>query len=287
MILKKCMLTANRCYQQNKKMTKVTGIVVHSTVANNKTLKRYVQPIKADKDYTAIMNDLGTNLYGNHWNKASASVCVHAFIGTNKKGEVETYQTLPWDICCWGVGSGKKGSYNYNPTARIQFEICEDNRKDVNYFNKAFKEAIELCAYLCKKHNLTVDKICSHSEAYKAGYGSNHGDPEHWMKKFGKDMDWFRDEVEELLTGKHTAKAYSGTFPTLPSRGYFKNGDKGTQVKNLQMFLNWCLGNCLAVDGIIGGNTTAAVKVFQRHYGLAVDGLFGKDSLAKAKTIKK
>ena len=291
MNLKKCMLTANRCYKQNTKMTnnKPTGIVVHSTGANNKTIKRYVQPLKTDKDYSTIIEDVGKNLYGNHWNRSSVDKCVHAFIGTNKNGDVVTYQNLPWDVCCWGCASGKNGSYNKNPNARIQFEICEDNTKNADYFDAAFKEAIELCAYLCEEYNIPVDKICSHKEAYKAGYGSNHGDPEHWMKNFGKDMAWFRDEVEKLLGGekKHTAKAYSGTLPTLPSRGYFKNGDKGTQVKNLQKFLNWCLGNCLVVDGVIGGNTTAAVKIYQRHCGLAVDGLFGKDSLAKAKTIKK
>ena len=33
-----------------------------------------------------------------------------------------------------------------------------------------------------------------------------------------------------------TKKGYTGTFPTLPTRGYFKKGDKGTQVKNLQKF---------------------------------------------------
>ena len=291
MNLKKCMLTANRCYQQNKRITnrKPTGIVVHSTGANNKTLKRYVQPLKTDKDYNTIIADIGKNLYGNHWNRSAVSTCVHAFIGTNKAGAVETYQNLPWDICCWGVGSGKNGSYNYNPTARIQFEICEDNKKDKDYFNSAFKEAIELCAYLCEKYSISVDKICSHSEAYKAGYGSNHGDPEHWMKNFGKDMTWFRAEVQKLLDAskKHTAQKYTGTFPTLPSRGYFKNGDSGTQVKNLQKFLNWCVSSNLTVDGIIGAKTISAVKVFQNRYGLKVDGLFGSSSLAKAKTVTK
>ena len=178
---------------------KPTGIVVHSTGANNKTLKRYVQPLKTDADYNEIIADIGKNAYGNHWNKDSKSACVHAFIGVNAKKEVETYQTLPWDICCWGVGKGKKGSYNYNPTARIQFEICEDGLKDAAYFDQVFTEAAELCAYLCKEYGLGVEAICSHAESYKAGFGSNHGDCDHWLKKFGKDMDWFRAEVKALI----------------------------------------------------------------------------------------
>lgn len=205
MVLKQCILTANDCYKKGTKMTggKPTGIVVHSTGANNKNLKRYVQPLKTDADYDTIIADIGKNKYGNDWNHSAAdmkrSVCVHAFIGVNAKGTVETYQTLPFDVCCWGVGSGKKGSYNYNPQARVQFEMCEDGLKDATYFNAVMKEAQEFCAYLCKLYGFGVDKISSHHESYLAGYGGNHGDPENWLKPFGKTMDWFRAEVQKLL----------------------------------------------------------------------------------------
>ena len=204
MTLKECLLIENPCYKAGKKMTgnKPTGIVVHSTGANNKTLKRYVQPVAGQSYYNTVIADIGKNAYGNHWNTAGTNLCVHAFIGTNTLGKVETYQTLPFDVCCWGVGKGKNGSYNYNPTARVQFEICEDGLKDEVYFNAAMREAIEFCAHLCKKYGLTSSDICSHAEAYKAGYGSNHGDPDHWLKKFGKDMNWFRAEVDKLLNTK-------------------------------------------------------------------------------------
>lgn len=101
MVLKQCILTANDCYKKGTKMTggKPTGIVVHSTGANNKNLKRYVQPLKSDPNYDAIIADLGKNQYCNDWNHSAKemgrSVCVHAFIGVNAAGKVETYQTLP------------------------------------------------------------------------------------------------------------------------------------------------------------------------------------------------
>ena len=218
MTLKKCILTANDCYKKGTKMTggKPTGIVVHSTGANNKTLKRYVQPLKTDPDYAEIIADIGTNLYNNHWNMSAAqmgrSVCVHAFIGVNAAGKVETYQTLPFDICCWGVGSGSKGSYNYNPTARVQFEICEDGLNDEAYFTAAMKEAQEFCAYLCKLYGFGVDKISSHHESYLAGYGGNHGDCDHWLKRFGKTMDWFRAEVQKLLDADKQPSTPAGTL---------------------------------------------------------------------------
>ena len=82
-------------------------------------------------------------------------------------------------------------------------------------------------------------------------------------------------------------KAYTGTFPTLPARGSLRKGDKGTQVKHLQNFLNWCIPAGLDVDGSFGPKTLSAVKTYQKAYGLAVDGRFGPASLAKAKTIKR
>lgn len=228
MNLKKCILTANDCYKKGTKMAggKPTGIVVHSTGANNKTLKRYVQPLPTDPNYAEIMADIGTNVYGNHWNQSAAklgrSVCVHAFIGVNAAGKVETYQTLPFDICCWGVGSGSKGSYNYNPQARVQFEICEDTLNDRTYFDAAFKEAIEFCAYLCKLYGFGVDKISSHHESHLAGYGGNHGDCDHWLKKFGLTMDWFRAEVKKLLDKQPVV--IEPTKPTAKTLYYVQTG---------------------------------------------------------------
>lgn len=225
MTLKECMLINNDCFKAHKPIT-VTGIVVHSTGANNKTLKRYVNPIKTQECYADVVSDIGINLYGNHWNRSAkemgSSKCVHAFIGVNSKGEIETYQTLPFEVACWGVGSGKNGSYNYNPQARIQFEICEDGLADETYFNSAMKEAIEFCTYLCKTYNLSVSDICSHYEAYKAGYGSNHGDIDYWLKKFGKNMDWFRTEVDKLLSVKPKSY-YTVSVGTYTVR---KNADK-------------------------------------------------------------
>ena len=54
------------------------GIMVHSTGANNPTLRRYVGP---DDGL------LGANQYGNHWNTyrpGGRQVCVHGFIGKLK-----------------------------------------------------------------------------------------------------------------------------------------------------------------------------------------------------------
>lgn len=80
---------------------------------------------------------------------------------------------------------------------------------------------------------------------------------------------------------------YGGIFPKLPGRGYFKRGDKGAQVKNLQKFLNWFGNYKLAVDGSYGPKTEAAQKKFQKACGLKQDGMFGEASLSKAKRVRK
>lgn len=186
----KIILTKNPCYQANQKMTP-KGIVVHSTGANNPYIKRYVGP-----DDGVI----GKNAYGNHWNNPNEDVCVHGFIGKDKNDKVKFYQTLPFDICCWGVGGGWNGSYNYNPPY-IQFEMCEDDLSDKAYCKACYDKAVEVCAYLCKKFNISVSNIVSHHEAYLKGYGSNHGDPHNWWDKFGYTMDDFRIAVKKKLNG--------------------------------------------------------------------------------------
>ena len=186
MILKQCLLTKNDCYKSGKTI-KPSGIVVHSTGANNPNLRRYIQPDDGI---------LGANKYNNHWNRSGVNKCVNAFIGKALDNQVMVYQTLPWDRRPWGCGSGKKGSYN---NSHIQFEICEDALNDSTYFNDAFGAAIELCAYLAKEYDIKVSNIVSHHEAYLAGYASGHSDCDHWLKKFNKDMDWFRKQVQDKL----------------------------------------------------------------------------------------
>ena len=188
MNLRKCIFTNNECYITGKTITP-KGIMVHSTGANNPNLKRYVQP---DDGL------LGKNNNANDWNRArpdGRQVCVHGFIGKLADGSVATYQTLPWYFRGWHAG----GSAN---NTHIGFEICEDGLTNESYFRAVFKEAAELCAFLCKKYDLTEKDIICHSEGYKLGIASNHGDVMHWFPKFGESMDSFRATVKGILEKK-------------------------------------------------------------------------------------
>ena len=190
MKLYKTFLTENECYKKGKTI-KVSGVMVHSTGANNPNLRRYVQPDDGK---------LGENTAKNDWNQlrpGGSQVCVHAFIGKLADGTVATYQTLPWNMRGWHCG--KSGNDTH-----IGFEICEDALEDSTYFRQVYQEAVELTAYLCKMYNLDPAKkgvVLCHSEGYDQGIASNHSDVMHWFPKHGKNMDDFRQDVLREMTG--------------------------------------------------------------------------------------
>lgn len=82
---------------------------------------------------------------------------------------------------------------------------------------------------------------------------------------------------------------YPGKLPKLPARGWFTSGDTGTQVKLLQVFLNWYFGyERLDPDGEVGRLTMNAVRDFEKNEGLKVDaGAFGPECLKMARIVRR
>lgn len=322
-------MTKNPCYTKgaNGRTITPTGIVVHSTGANNAYLKRYVNPDDGK---------LGVNQYNNHWNRTDADKCVHAFIGKLADGTVAIYQTLPWNFRCAGVGSGSKGSYN---ASHIQFEICEDGLTNATYYQEAFQQAKELCAYLCKLYGISTDNIVGHYEAWAAGYGSNHGDPKNWQAKHGDSMAKFRADVADMLRNGTDSvsdglKSYTVTGTRLAMRkGAGTNTDvlaridKGTTVRGkpyndswVQVTYNGQEGYCsakylqenepvktepeqpetvveesvvISMKALRNGSRGMQVLVLQyllNQYGYSVgtpDGIFGANTLAAVQKYQK
>ena len=192
----------NLCYKAARTMPtgSPAGIIIHSTGANNPNLKRYVNAPEI----------CGDNPYKNYFDRSDSDVCPHAVIGKDKNGEVKAAKLLPWNVCCWGCGNGSKGSYNYAP-AYIQIEIAEDALNDRAYFEESFGLAADLCQRLMKNYpTIKPGNIISHKEACARGYASNHGDPEHWLARFGKNMDWFRGQVAPEKQVRITAEISVG-----------------------------------------------------------------------------
>ena len=67
----------------------------------------------------------------------------------------------------------------------------------------------------------------------------------------------------------------------MPPKDTLRPGMKDNQVAWLQTTLNSFFGADLEQDASYGPKTTEAVKVFQKKYGLVVDGIFGPKSRAK------
>ena len=207
-----CMQTNSTCYKGTSQGTPV-GVLWHSTGSNNAWISRYVQPSANDSNYTTLINTIGKNKYNNDWNHIDVQAGLNAWIGKLADGTVATVQSMPWNYRPWGCGSGSKGSCNGKTGGPfwIQFECCEDSLTDKTYFDKVYKEACELTAYLFKKYKInpygsvsyngvTVPTILCHADSCALGLGSNHGDILHWFRKHGKTMDDVRKDVAALMS---------------------------------------------------------------------------------------
>ena len=214
------MQTQSTCYKNTNEMI-IKGILWHSTGINNPNLKRYIQPSdKRPEEDTYSKNKwlqvLGKNKYNNDWNHFSKKAGLNGWVGKLADGTITTIQTMPWYFRPWGCGSGKNGSCN---DGWIQIEICESDLEDKDYFNKIYKEACELTAYICKVYNIDpngtvlhnkikVPTILCHQDSYKLGLGSNHKDIYHWFSKYGKDMIDVRNDVVTLIKESEIKKLY-------------------------------------------------------------------------------
>ena len=252
-----CYQKKNLCYVNAEKCKKV-GIVRHNTGAGNKYLKRYVVDVA----------NLGANQYGNHWNQkqtGSDRKMVHYFIGLDKDDVLRIYHVLPDDYKCWGNGSHPTTKKSCNST-HIQYEICDDKFQDKDYFEATHKLARYLEAYLCKKYGWSANVIMSHKETYDKKCGSNHGDDDNWLKKFGTNMNNERKLVQELIDSNLKTSGSTPT-PSQPSGEVTKPETnkpalrpKREVVEALQKAMNKDYGTGLSVDGVYGEKTKLAVK---------------------------
>ena len=100
-------------------------------------------------------------------------------------------------------------------------------------------------------------------------------------------------ETKTQETQTTTVNPTNPSFP-FPERGYYKKGDKGDGVKDVQKLLNKATKGrhrdipALVVDGIYEKKTVEAVKLLQDARHLTIDGQFGKKTLKEAqKTVTK
>ena len=218
-----CIMRNSVCYRGTT-TAKPVGIVWHDTGAGNPNICRYVQPDPDDPKRSELLKKIGRNENGNDWNHPDTEdKGVNAFIGRLADGSIATVQTLPWNYRAWGVASGWNGSLNGTTGGKmwIQFEICDDGYRSKDYFQKVYQEAVEFTAYLCRLYDIDpmgsvtyngvkVPTVLCHQDAYRLGFGSNHGDVLDWFGKFGATMAQVRKDVnlrmEDDMTREETQK---------------------------------------------------------------------------------
>lgn len=226
-----CMMTQSTCYR-GASLFQPKGVLWHCTGANNPNLWRYVQPSDNDPKKSELLNILGRNVYGSDWNHVYVEAGVNAWIGKAANGDVMAVQALPWNYAPWGCGGAANNTH-------IQFEMCEDSLTDKAYFEKCYREGVELTAYLCKMYNIDpkgfiwlngrkVPTILCHNDAYNLGVGSGHFDVYNWFNRYNRTMDDVRADVTTAMQESPQIKSvpvndvglyYSGhcqTFGNLP-----------------------------------------------------------------------
>ena len=114
-----------------------------------------------------------------------------------------------------------------------------------------------------KQFNLTADGVVGRSTWYKISY--------------------IYVSVKDLAELTSEGETFSGTLPDGPwnfGSSVLKQGSTGSEVEQVQFWLSTLAQYessipSVTVDGVYGSGTAAAVRAFQRLYGLTVDGIVG------------
>lgn len=196
----------------------------------------------------------------------------------------------------------------------ISIEMCDTNKNGVVEITDAtMANAIELGKALMKKYNIPLDNVIRHYDvngkacpncngllndntwyAFRSRLNGATGDfphtntntPVHTEKphttpnthKNGYD-EWVARLQRELNTQCHKGLVVDGLRgpKTLNACITVKKGARGNITKLIQERLN-SVGFHISTDGIFGGSTEKAVKVFQKNRGLKADGIVGRNT---------
>lgn len=216
-------------------------------------------PYKADKIFVHHM--VAVNWTGVRCGKYFQGAKVSSNYGIGYKGDICQYVEEQY-------GAFAQGSKYWNQRG-ISIELA-NSKGDPNWpvSDDTLDACVELVADIAIRNNFghilytgdTKGNLCMHK------WVASTGCPGPYMSN---KFQYIEAEANKIIDGKARVHA----------RGYYKYGDHGRGVANIQKFLAEEVG----YNGKFGGNykskTRKYVKKFQKKYALTVDGLWGKECL--------
>lgn len=136
---------------------------------------------------------------------------------------------------------------------------------DLGVFDAATERAVKAFQRI---FNLTPDGIVGKNTWYRLKYIYN-------------SVKGLSELYSEGITYSETERRFSRVL---------QQGSSGSEVRTLQYYLNFIAFfndslNEIDADGVFGPATKRAVTAFQRYYGLAQDGIVGRDTWNKIQTV--
>ena len=184
----------------------------------------------------------------------------------------EAIQSFPHTVRCWHAGDGR-GDGNLNS---IGIEICVNQDGD---FKKAVENAAELTKKIMAEENIPISHVVQHNK------WSGKNCPA-FLRSGEKGVSW--NDFMSMVKGEKVVEAEEKVKPEIIERSSGR-----TIVKTIQSTLNKRYGLNIAVDGIYGNETKAAlVKALQTELNrqfdarLVVDGIFGKKTKAACVNVR-
>lgn len=222
-------------------------------------------------------DDAGATAQNEHdyFQNSAPQASAHAIVDWNG-----IIQLIPWNEIAWHAGHTANHS-------RLGVELCVPPKHDAEKFLVVWNEAVDLFASLLKnvikQNTVTTDNIMSHAEASNKWKETDHQDPVNFFKEYGRTVDEFRQAVQAKMKGSSSVSQTTSSKPALTQ--ILKRGSQGQAVKQLQTILNKLKYTCGTADGVFGDKTETAVKAFQTHYKLSVDGEVGPNTLSKLQSL--
>lgn len=190
---------------------------------NVNTIKYIVIHYTGNKTDTAINN-------GKYFHNNKVGASAHYFVDDNNVVISVSANYIAYAVGKnYGTGNLFGKCTNANS---LSIECCS---KDGKITDKTYANLVTLTKALMKAHNIEADHVVRHfdvcSKQCPAWKGWINSDISKW-KQFKSDISPKTTSTPKTPT--NTKKSYQAKFPS----GTLKKGDKGSQVKLLQAFLN-------------------------------------------------